>query len=109
MSNFEKRLEALGLLDKPFSVMVDRIESLSAELSHLREWEDNFAKAVEESETLSAENRVLRESLTVYADRQGWTAFVPDSYRGECWEFDWNGDLGDKPWTMAVNGLNASV
>ncbi len=65
-------------------------------------------KASDEIERLTAEVSGLRDALTIYADRQGWTSFVPDSYRGECWEFDWNGDLGDKPWEMAVNGLNAS-
>lgn len=67
-----------------------------------------LVKAADEIERLTTEVSGLREALTIYADRQGWTSFVPDSYRGECWEFDWNGDLGDKPWEMAVNGLNAA-
>ena len=50
----------------------------------------------------------LRAALAYYADPAAWTDHVIDSYSGECHFFDWPGDLGDEPYSIAIAALETN-
>jgi len=47
----------------------------------------------------------LEAALKYYANPDAWTDHVIDSYSGECYFFDWPGDLGDEPYSIARQAL----
>ena len=49
--------------------------------------------------------KLYREALKHYAKREAWQDFVADSYSGQCWEFNWGGELANHPWEIAVTAL----
>lgn len=71
------------------------IDNLRAELETART----------QAEDLEQQRDIALKALEHYASKKAWTSFVPDSYQGECWEFDWDGDLGDNPWDIAKKAL----
>lgn len=52
-------------------------------------------------------NSKIREALKAYANPDNWKPTVVDSYSGEVWVFDWDGDLGDDPTAIAREALAA--
>lgn len=62
---------------------------------HMAKFTDEAADYIEQQQ----------RALEHYANREAWHSFVPDSLSGECWQFDWDGNLADYPWEIAQTAL----
>ncbi len=62
---------------------------------------------VEDVFVLLAEGAIMREALTHYADGTNWREEPGDAVCGVFDCFDWPGDLGEDPYSIARTALDA--
>lgn len=89
-----------------------RVATLTAENERLRAAlpsDTTYTGFMDEIDTLRERIAGLEAALRHYAKRDMWTAQVIDKWSGQCWLFDWPGDLAEYPWEFADRALTPTA